>query len=195
MTPVDRDGYVLADLEPHYDNDGISYARNPADGWFNTWGNTFPAEGLPPSGAEVVSHDVPFRFPSKEDGDANNVACAGQRIEVPPARYDWIHVLAASERRSEDPVSLHYEGGALDREWLRVSDFWPMSSPWFGDLVAFRCPVLHYPKHVQRDLQPVIWQQRVPVPRRQALVGLTLPDNAAIHVFALTLERASRGPG
>lgn len=185
--------YLVLDLEPHYDNDGISYAGNPSDGWFNTWGNTFPAESLPPSRSELRCHGIPFRFPSKEDGDHNNVSCAGQRIDVPPGRYDWIHVLAAGERRSEDPIGLVYERDRLDREWLRISDFWPMSSPWFGEVLAFRCPVLHYPHHVQRDLEPVIWLQRVPVPRREDLLAILLPDNAAIHLFAMTLERSPEG--
>jgi hypothetical protein len=183
--------HVVVDLEAHYNNDGISYAGDPSDGWFNTWGNTFPAEHLPESGSEVTCHGVPFLFPSKDDGRANNIACAGQRIDVPASRYDWIHVLGAGERRSEDPISLVYAGGGLDREWLRISDFWPMSSPWFGELLAFRCPVLHYPRHVQPDLAPVVWMQRVPVPRRQALTAMVLPDNAAIHLFAMTLERST----
>jgi hypothetical protein len=34
---------------------------------------------------------------------------------------------------------------------------------------------------------PVIWRERVPVPRESPLTAIRFPDNPAIHVFALTL--------
>jgi hypothetical protein len=35
-----------------------------------------------------------------------------------------------------------------------------------------------------------IWLTRVPVVRRVPLASVRLPDNPAIHVFAMTLERS-----
>jgi hypothetical protein len=183
------------DLEPHFDNDGISWARRPADGAFNIWGNTFPAEELPAGGSLVEVGGIPFRFPDKRDGALNNLRCARQRIDVPPGRYDWIYLLAAAERRTEDPVLLHYGGGAVDPEWLRVSDFWPQTPPRFGEPAAFRCTCMHYPRHVQEGMGPTIWRQRVPVTREQELVALRLPDNPAIHLFAATLVASTIGLG
>ncbi len=158
------------------------------DGSFNIWGNTFPAEALPAAGVFTVA-GVPFLFPSKDDGACNNVVCAGQLVTIEPGRYDWLFVLGAAERRSEDVVHLHFEGGGSDPEWLRLSDFWPETAPRFGEVEAVRCPSMHYPRHVQRTMRPVIWQQRVPVTRRATLVGVRLPDNPAIHLFAATLAR------
>ncbi|HEY7201617.1 MAG TPA: hypothetical protein VIC57_15455 [Candidatus Dormibacteraeota bacterium] len=179
------------DLTPHFDNDGISAAGNTADGAFNVWRNTFPAEDLPASGELVDVAGIAFRFPSKADGALNNVVCGGQLIEVPPGAYDWIYVLAAGERRSEDPVYLHFASGAVDPEWLRVSDFWP-GPPRFGEVVAFRARSMHYPRHAQRNLEPTIWLQRVPVTRLDRLVAIRLPENRAMHLFAATLVPAVR---
>ncbi|HEY1354080.1 MAG TPA: hypothetical protein VGF67_31095 [Ktedonobacteraceae bacterium] len=184
------DRFVVLDLSAYWNNDGISYAHNRADGWFNVWGNTFPAEALPASGSMVQVAGVPFRFPRKEDGQQNNVCCCGQIVPVPPACYDWIYVLAASERRAEDLVYLHYASGGGDYEWLRISDFWPETAARFGEIEAFRAPALHYPRHTQDNMRPVIWCQRIPVTRQQEpLTRLCFPENIAIHLFALTLLR------
>ncbi|MER7515583.1 hypothetical protein [Streptomyces sp. NPDC126499] len=175
------------DISAHLDNTAISAATNTKAGAFNVWGNSFAAEYLPAGGSLVHVAGVPFRFPPVCDGP-DNIRCAGQFLALPEGRYDWIHVLAASERRCEDTVELHFADGSVDAEALRVSDFW--SAPaWFGEVKAFESLVMHYPHHVQRDVSAVMWAQRVPVTRRAGLAGVRLPRNVAVHVFALTLQR------
>jgi hypothetical protein len=185
--------FVLLDLEPLFNWDSISYASNLPDGTFNVWKNSFPAEELPASDSLVEVAGVPFRFPSKEDGRLNNIRCAGERLELACARYDWIYVLAASERRAEDTVYLGFESGAVEMEWLRISDFWPGGPARFGEVEAFRTKNIHFPRHVQPRLEPVIWMQRIPVTRQEALTWVRFPDNIAIHLFAATAVRAARG--
>ncbi|MGH3769717.1 MAG: hypothetical protein ACRDTX_32000, partial [Pseudonocardiaceae bacterium] len=102
------------------------------------------------------------------------------------------HVLAAAERRCEDTVELNFGDGSVDAEVLRVSDFWAAPA-WFGEVKAFESLVMHYPHHVQRGVSAVMWAQRVPVTRRAGLSGVRLPRNVAMHVFAVTLQRADAG--
>lgn len=175
------------DLSGHRNNVGISAATETKSGAFNVWGNSFAAEYLP-GGETVHVAGVPFRFPPVGEGP-DNVRCAGQFVAVPEGRYDWIHLLAAAERRCEDVAELHYADGAVDPEPLRVSDFWAAPA-WFGEVKAFETPVMHYPHHVQRGVAAVMWAQRVPVTRRADLAGLRLPRNVAVHVFAMTLQEA-----
>src|SRR5258705_1704018 len=99
--------YLPVNLAEHVDNRAISPAGDTAAGAFNVWGNSFPAEHLPPPGALVRAHGVPFRLaPAHPRGD--NVRCAGQFVAVPAAEYDWLHLLVAAERRTEDTVALHF---------------------------------------------------------------------------------------
>lgn len=177
--PVDISGYR--------NNTAISAATETKAGEFNVWGNSFAAEYLP-AGRSVVHVDgVPFEFPPVCDGP-DNVRCARQFIRVLEGRYDWVHVLAASERRCEETVELHFADGSVDAEPLRVSDFWAAPA-WFGEVKAFESPVMHYPHHVQRGVPAVMWAQRVPVTRRAGLTGILLPRNVAVHIFAVTLQR------
>ncbi|MFF1656812.1 hypothetical protein [Streptomyces sp. NPDC058255] len=179
-------------LTEHFDTTGITSPDALADGGFNVWSNTFPADELPAPGSVVDVHGLPFAFPAKDPAGRDNLRCAGQLIDVPVGRYDWIHLLAAAERRTEDEALLHFTDGAVDPEWLRVSDFWPQTPSRFGESPAFTCGSLHYPRHIQRDMPPVIWRQRVAVPRESALRAVRLPDNPALHIFAMTLQPSLR---
>ncbi|WP_455402976.1 hypothetical protein [Streptomyces bambusae] len=179
--------YDTVDISGHRNNTAISAATETGAGAFNVWRNSFAAEYLPAGGSLVHVDGVPFEFPPVCEGP-DNIRCAGQFIRVPEGRYDWIHVLAASERRSEDTVELNFADGSVDAEALRVSDFWA-APPWFGEVRAFESLVMHYPHHVQRGIPAVMWAQRVPVTRRAGLTGILLPRNVAVHVFALTLQR------
>jgi hypothetical protein len=182
--------FQVVGLGPVFDNDAISSSDDLGDGGLNVWGNTLPAESLPKGGSLVEVGGVPFRFPPTDDGCSNNVVCSGQLLHLSRLRFDWLHVLAAAERRTEDFVHLHFADGAVDPEWIRVSDFWPAPAR-FGELLAFRCAAMHYPRHVQLGLEGCIWATRVPVVRRSPLASVRLPPNAAIHVFALTAEESA----
>lgn len=176
------------DISGHRNNTAISAATETKAGGFNVWGNSFAAEYLPAGGSLVHVSGIPFRFPPVGDGP-DNVRCTSQFLTVPGGHYDWLHLLAASERRCEDIVELHYADGSVDAESLRVSDFWAAPA-WFGEVKAFESSVMHYPHHVQRGVPAVMWAQRVPITRRAVLAGVRLPRNIAVHVFAVTLQRA-----
>lgn len=175
-------------LAAHLNNVGVTSKRDTGSGAFNVWGNSFAAEHLPDAGPVVVD-GVSFDYPAVGTGEPDNVRCEGQLVEVPSGAYDWLYLLAAAERRAEDEVALHFEGGAVDFEALRVSDFWASEAA-FGERVAFESPVMHYPRHVQTRVSALLWIQRVPVTRRATLEAIRLPRNVAVHVFALTLRRS-----
>jgi hypothetical protein len=179
---------LAVSLDEHLNNVGATSRRHTGSGAFNVWGNSFAAEHLPGPGPVDVD-GVSFDFPTVGTGEPDNVRCEGQLVEVSPDAYDWLYLLAAAERRAEDEFALHFEGGAVDFEALRISDFWASEAA-FGERVAFESPVMHYPRHVQPRVSALLWIQRVPVTRRATLEAIRLPRNVAVHVFALTLRRS-----
>lgn len=195
--PPDRPGVPQpVDLAPFVDNRGIVAAVGSGGRGFNIWDNAFPADELPPAGGTCTVGGVPFRFPLA--GAADNVRCLGQLVPLPAgSRPSWLSVLGAAERRAEDVLRLHYADGGVRSQWLRLSDFWPDTPPRFGDTQAYRCSRLLYPRHEQLNMAPTIWQQRVPVTRPGEVIAVELPDNPAMHVFALTLltEQEPTGAG
>jgi len=178
------------DISEHFNNIAVTSADQSGSGQFNVWRNSFAREYLPDGDLVTIVVDaITFRLCLNGSGAVapDNIRCDGQLVEVPRGRYDWIHLVAAGERRVEDDLSLHFAEGTVDFEHVRVSDFWSAPAV-FGESVALRTPVMHYPCHVQFGVDAVMWSQRVPVARRGELVAFRLPRNPALHVFAATLQ-------
>jgi hypothetical protein len=175
---------IPINIARHANNIAMTCPRTRDRGGLNIWGNSLPAGTLPAGGVTVGG--IPFTPLAADGVNADNVRCAAQYVMLPEVPVEWIHLIATSERRCEESVHLHYRSGAVDPEWLRVSDFWPARAH-FGELLAARA-AMHYPHHRQDNLSGQIWALRVPVPRREPLAGLRLPDNPAVHVFAISVE-------
>lgn len=188
MNKTVRSLFDLIDISFHRNNIAITKASQTGIGAFNVWRNSFAAEYLPASNSLANVGGIPFRFPVIGAGN-DNIRCDGQFLPVPEAHYDWVHVLAAAERRSEDSAELHYADGTVDPEPLRISDFWAAPAC-FGEIKAFASPVMHYPHHVQDGVPALMWAQRIPATRRTPLSGIRWPHNVAMHIFAVTLQRA-----
>lgn len=180
-----KSGFRSVELSAYRNNTGITHRSSLPEGRFNIWRNSFPAEELP-VGAMTVVNGVPFQFPPVEAGEPDNVRCEGQHIDLPAGRYDWLYLLACAERRVEDEIAFHFADGSVDFDVLRVSDFWHAPAV-FGEDEAFSTSTMHYPYHVQQDVQAKIWCQRVPITRRADLISARLPHNIAVHVFAASL--------
>ncbi|MFJ6798050.1 hypothetical protein [Streptomyces sp. NPDC091268] len=182
-----RLGNTVVNLTAHFNNRGIQPPDTPGDYGFNIWRNTFPAEELPEPGTLVELSGTAFAFPAPEAAGGDNIRCRGQLVALPAGRWDWIGLLGAAERRTEDEVELHYEDGTVRRAWLRMSDFWPQTAAYFGEPLAFRPGAMRYPRHTHRHHAPAIHRQRIPVTVPAPLAAVRLPDNPAMHVFAMTV--------
>ncbi|MEU4896747.1 hypothetical protein AB0B12_29630 [Streptomyces sp. NPDC044780] len=183
-------GFQCIDLSAWYNNVGLTRPDNTSAGAFNVWRNSLPAPELP-CGQRVTVEGVPFLLPPADGDRYDNVRCAGQVAPVPRGAYDWVYLLTTAERRVEDEMALHFADGAVDFEPLRVSDFW-VAPAVFGETAAFTTTVMHYPRHIQRNVPATVWSQRVPVTRRGRLRAVRFPDNLAVHILAMTLCEAER---
>ena len=121
-------------------------------GRLNAWGNSFPSRELPEPGAVIEIAGIPFVWPNAHT-TGDNVRSEGQVIDIPSGRYDWIYLLAASERRSEDTLWVHYEDGHADPLRVGVSDFLD-GTPAFGELPAFRTAQMHSRTTSRRTCRP-----------------------------------------
>jgi hypothetical protein len=175
---------VTVDISEFANNTALTTEQTLQYGALNVWGNSLPWDTLRNASTEA---DIPFEVLPADGQRPDNMRCAGQYVPLPELRADWLHLLATSERRCEEEVHVHYSDGAVDAEWFRVSDFWPAAAH-FGERLAARSTRMHYPNHRQFDLVGQIWGVRVPTPRREPLAGVRLPDNPALHVFALSVE-------
>jgi hypothetical protein len=185
--------FTALDLRSAFNNDAFSTPSQPLKGNFDSrsgvLGATFPAERAPGPLERVDLAGVPFLFPPT-DADANNVALTGQRLDVPPGRYEALELLGVSEqgnyqatappgvRRRErrgDTCSAS-PTGARPRATARPS---PSSSPSAAVPAA------------RSSASPVASCARSLTVRADALLRrIELPDRETMHLFALTLRHA-----
>ncbi|WP_083903382.1 hypothetical protein [Nocardiopsis alkaliphila] len=176
---------VPVDLSQHLNNIALTDFETLSNGRLNVWSNSLPMETLRADHIQVGR--VGFAGSKATGTEPDNIRCAGQYVDLPEMNADWIHILATSERRCEEEVGVHYTSGAVAGEWIRVSDFLPARAH-FGEMAAARSFAMHYPHHRQEDLRGQVWCVRVPVTRWEAVRGLRLPDNPALHIFAASVE-------
>jgi hypothetical protein len=179
------------DLHGHRNNRGIS-SRDARAAAFNIWGNSFPAEELPAPGSVLDVGDVSFRWPDGTDPGGDNVRCLGQVVRTPQVACERLFVLGAAERRTEDPIVFLRRDAPARSVRLALSDFWPQTPQRFGEHAAVRCTTMHYPRHADPRMGATIWRQEILVPGRGPLAAILLPDNPAMHLFALTLGERLR---
>jgi len=144
---MEYNDYFLINLNNYFNNDGISYDYLKCDGAFDGNGCTYPGEELPDSNALVFIDDIPFLFPSKENGYRNNMLIRKQEILLKENKYDYLYVLGACEgaygESFEEEVVLMNNNECVDSVYIGLSNW--LSFPIFYEKIAFVCSHLHYP--------------------------------------------------
>lgn len=197
----------IIDLGPHLNNHGIARQADAGPGGLDGFGTAFAGPTLPRPGASVVRNGVGFLFAGDGGPRGDNLACEGQRITFAPSRCTALHVLGMCDWRGfAEVLVLVYEDGIPAREVLGLSDGSCFRGRLFGEqegligrlvardslvphAVLFGIPIPEegYQMH-EMSIAGTIWHQVVPVQPSRVLVGCELPDNPAMHLFALTLE-------
>ena len=202
---VTAPGLEVVDLSAALDSDVLASEANPADGQFGDGGASFAADLLPPlvvpsptpsrlhpvgmfenqSGDAAAARWISFAWPSRKDGEKNAVAAKGQTIAVTPGSYARAHILAAASGDAEEAEFGLIYGGAGQKAKARVGG-WP--APGEGDIVAYRTALRMTP--AGPEAKPAfLYDVVIPVDPSQQLSAIRLPENAAIVVLAMTLEK------
>jgi len=189
--------FIPLDLQPLFDNDGISWDADLGNGDFDGEGGTYPAEDLPPSNTLVEFQGIPFFFPDKEDGARNNVALEGQRLAVPVGGYRALHLLGAADSGSfAEWLEVEELAGGRERYCLGLSSWHGFEGPVFNERLGITCSGFHSGDlgnthtdgRVQREVW--MWVQAIRLEESRPIQALVFPDNPCMHLFAATLESA-----
>ena len=196
---------VSQPLDLPYDRDGISDDRAPRDGDFDGAGRTLAGELLP---ATFVSGGVTFRTGPRGAGEANIVACRGQRLALPAGAFDAVY-LAAATVGGDRPATFAVDGVGVT---LTVHDWAEPVGQWNNRVVAGELvhdPAAIAPSYEKR--QPLAWvgthrhgalgenepyvfthvyRYRLPLP--SGARSVTLPDDAGVLVLATTAVAGER---
>jgi len=198
---------VALDLETLFDTDVISSDTAREDGDFDGTGLSFAAEFLPPetsllraepslwpcglwtsahgSGIESSRH-ISFQYPPKADGVNNAVTCKAQSVRLKSGRYTAVHVLAAAVQATSGEFALVY-GSKTVPATLQFSAW--NRAPEHGEHAAFACLHRHSREGDQRGQPCYLNHYTIPVDPSSKLNALRLPNDEAIKILAVTLEK------
>lgn len=189
-----------------FDTDVISADRNRSDGGggprgsFDGLGHTLPAELIPEM---IVSGGVPFRPGPKRDGADNAVTCRGQIVALPQGEYDRLYLLAAAVTRHaagefrigdrSTAISVHgFSGWTGQASSLVVGDRVvgadSMASAFVHrDEVAWVGTHRHDASSDRNEPYVFCYLFRYGLGIPPGASTITLPDNSAIRILAMTV--------
>jgi hypothetical protein len=202
------DGKLLAlDLSKLFDSDVISFDTKREDGDSDGSRHTLPGEFVPPLVSKIFSTEklwpcglwtstqgkgldsckrILFKYPSKADGAKNAISCNGQTIPVKPGKYSTVHLLAFATEETVGNFVLTYKSTSEKKK----VEFSPWDSePKHGEHAAFVCLHRHSPNGDERGQRCYLNHYIVSLNSSQDLISITLPENLAIKVIGITLEK------
>lgn len=177
--------YLIVDLRDYFNADCISYDSNRPDGKFGML-TCLPAEELPESNSIFTVCEVPFLFPSKEDGEKNNIECYYQEIKIARGFYSHMYVLGGCDN------GCFYERVKVGSKVfdLGLTD-WFTQEPVFAEPGTIACTHAHTDEF-DIDVKPHIWMQEIALDAAEPIASFLLPDNACLHILAVTFKRGER---
>ena len=179
--------------------------RTVAD--FDGKGLSFPAEFVPPDAGPVEDASrvypsgyrwdreacpdgrISFVYPDKLAAPKNALACSGQKITVAQTRYVALHVLGASSSgNASGQLSLNYADNAASA-LLAMSD-WTAGSG-LGEEIGLVTRHLHSHGGDEAGKKGYLYHYTIPLDPSRTLISISLPNNPAMKIVAITLERVS----
>lgn len=197
----------FADLSKLFDVAGISPDRNRESGGFDGSGHSFPAEMMPPDASLGKPNDIypcgygwksnsaglessrriSFVYGPKSAGDKNAVACAGQTVAVPKAKYAKLHILgAAIEPDQEAEFGIGYQSSIEPAKVVMSS--WT-GEPVHGEETGLVTLHRHSATADEPGVKCYLFHYMVQVDQSKPLASIVLPKNDKVRVVAITLEK------
>ncbi|MDQ2687279.1 MAG: NBR1-Ig-like domain-containing protein, partial [Armatimonadota bacterium] len=130
------------------------------------------------------NHRVSFLYPAPRQGASSVVTCHGQTIDLPGGNYTAIHLLAAAVGGS--PVTADFGFGS-GHQTVTIAD-WTQTPTGAGATIGFRSPY-RIGKNGPEAVPVTLGDYALSVGAAGKTSSLTLPNNPAIKILAVSLEK------
>jgi hypothetical protein len=181
-----------ASLAAAFDNVAITREDDPAPGDIDGGGSSFIAERLAAEGATpgaTISYDgAEFIWPDVEPGTPDNVKAQGQTIAL-QGRGTHLAFLGTETGFASGPVTVHYADGTTTQDTLGFPN-WCCDDPTrYGAQTVFTTFGKNTPEGPAFPTVAYrVFHNDVGIEPGKDVVAVTLPQTAAIHVFAMALK-------
>jgi alpha-glucosidase (family GH31 glycosyl hydrolase) len=181
-----------ASLAASYDNVAISPEANPTVADIDGGGSSFIAERLAAQGLRpgaTVEHDgATFTWPDVGAGDPDNTLAQGQTIAL-SGQATHLAFLGTGTGTANGPVTVHYADGSTSQAGVGFPN-WCCADP-----TAYGAQTVATTLGKNTPTGPAfptvayrVFYNKIAITPGKDVVAVTLPQNAAMHVFAMALK-------
>lgn len=193
-TITDRTETTLAygSLSAAFNNVAVTASTDPAPGDIDGGGSSFLAERLAEKGvvpgAQVSANGFEFTWPSSQPGTRDNVAAGGETIRVSGSGNALAFLGTGTSGSAGGSATVHYSDGSTATGTLGFPNWCCLATDTYGAKIAVTTNGKNtptgpaYPTTAYR-----LYTATLRVDSAKEVVAVTLPANAAVHVFAVAV--------
>ena len=193
-TITDRATTTLAfgELADAFNNVGVTTSANPAPGDIDGGGSSFLAERLAEKGvtpgATVAANGFSFTWPDAQPGTKDNVASGGETISL-EGKGNALAILGTGTSGSAaGGATVHYADGTVTTGTLGVPNWCCLATDTYGSKIAVVTKGKNTPTGpAYPTTEYRLYTKTLRIDPAKDVVAVTLPANAAVHVFGMTV--------
>ncbi|MFC5287809.1 NEW3 domain-containing protein [Actinokineospora guangxiensis] len=189
-TRLERSGTPLANLPAAFGGVAVSSEADPAKGDFDGSGNSFSAEKLAEAGitpgAAVTALGATLRWPSSPVGTPDNAAGGGKTIEFTGQGGKLVFLGSGSSTSATSTVTVWYTDGTSTTATLGFPNWSFQDAGAHGATLVASSTGRNRPNgYGDAAYQYRVFANSIPLDPAKTVELVTLPNNGAVHVFAL----------
>jgi len=175
-----------------FNNVGITAESTPAPGNFDGDGDSYSADALATAGvtpgSTVSANGATFTWPDVAAGTADNVAAAGEAITL-SGKGSSLAFLGSETGAVSGTVTVTYTDGTTSTGSLGFPNWCCTPPTAYGAQVAITTDHRDTPSGPANfGISYQVFTNTVPLTAGKTVASVTLPDQAAIHIFGLSVE-------
>ncbi len=182
------------DLLPYCNNVGIGSKKKDFEADLNGLKEYFIAEYFP-SGIVCVEDTMSFHIPKKDNGICDNISCRSQKIDIKTDYYNHMYILGCSEWGTySDTIMLLYEDDSIAKFKIVMADWLPNYLEKENSSVAYQSKkiIRNLDNFGENEEECYIYAKKISMPIRKPIKAIILPECATIHIFAISMRKASK---
>ncbi len=180
------------DLASAFNNVGVTRSANPDPGDLDGGGSSFLSERLAEkgvtAGATIDAHDFEFIWPAADPGTEDNVAGGGATISVSGRGNALAFLGTGTSGAADGTATVHYADGTTSVQTLGFPNWCCLATDTYGAKIAISTKGKNTPSGpAYPTVDYRLYTKTLRLDPTKDVVAVTLPANAAVHVFAMTV--------
>ncbi|MGA5097051.1 NEW3 domain-containing protein [Streptomyces lavendulocolor] len=177
-------------LAATFDNVAVTNDTNPTPGDFDGYGNSYSAQALAAAGvtpgAALTFNSIGFTWPNAAPGTNNNTRASGQLVPVSGSGAAVAFLGSGVGSSSSGTVTVYYTDGTTSTGTLGFPNWLSDTPTQFGAQTAVTTNYRNTPSGPANQGNAYrVYYNNVTLTAGKTVAAVQLPDNPAIHVFAI----------